>query len=98
MVRLMRSQANGWAAGCSPEIENIPSAQGFETLEGSTLGGDLASRGGTGGVEDRGTAEEGAPVTWETPDLLEVNSGYRRPRDPSPTRCPQVGAWAADKE
>jgi hypothetical protein len=27
-----------------------------------------------------------------------VNSGYRRPRDPSPTRCPQVDAWAADKE
>lgn len=61
------SQASGWAAGCSPEISHIPVAQGVSHSESSTLRGALASRGGTGGVIDCGTAEEDDPVTWETP-------------------------------
>ena len=40
---------------------------------------------GTGGVDDRGAAEEDGPVTWETP---EVHSGVRATEDrrPPPTR------------
>ncbi len=41
-----------------------------------------ASRRGTGGVDDCGTAEEDGPVTWETPDCPVGRSGRRRTGDP----------------
>ena len=41
-----------------------------------------ASRRGTGGVDDCGTAEEDGPVTWETPDRPVVGTGRRRTGDP----------------
>ena len=42
----------------------------------------MASRGGTGGVVDCGTAEEDGPVTWETPERPVGRSGQRRTGDP----------------
>ena len=42
----------------------------------------MASRRGTGGVDDCGTAEEDGPVTWETPDCPVGRSGRRRTGDP----------------
>jgi len=42
----------------------------------------VASRRGTGGVDDCGTAEEDGPVTWETPDRPVARSGLRRTGDP----------------
>ncbi len=67
---------------------NAASKASFRMLKGSpTLKAALpealkASRRGTGGVEDCGTAEEDGPVTWETPDCPVGRSGRRRTGDP----------------
>jgi hypothetical protein len=60
----------------------IPDAQGLGNLESSTPGGVRASRRGTGGVDDCGTAEEDGPVTWEAPVRPVGGSGRRRTGDP----------------
>jgi hypothetical protein len=60
----------------------IPDAQGLGNLESSIAGGARASRRGTGGVDDCGTAEEDGPVTWETPVCPAGGSGRRRTGDP----------------
>ena len=68
---------------------NAASKPSFRMLKGSpTLKAALpealkASRRGTGGVVDCGTAEEDGPVTWETPDCPVGRSGRRRTGDPS---------------
>lgn len=69
----------------APKFVNSLDAQGFNFPESSTSGGARASRRGTGGVDDRGAAEEDGPVTWETP---EVHLGIRATEDrrPPPTR------------
>jgi len=67
---------------------NAASKPSFRMLRGSpTLKAALpealkASRRGTGGVDDCGTAEEDGPVTWETPDCPVGRSGRRRTGDP----------------
>ena len=67
---------------CSPEML-IPDAQGLSNHESSIPGGAKeASRRGTGGVDDCGTAEEDGPVTWETPDRPVARSGLWRTGDP----------------
>ncbi len=81
--RLMRSQTSELGRRiCSPEML-IPDAQGLSNPESSIPGGAIeASRRGTGGVDDCGTAEEDGPVTWETPDRPVARSGRRRTGDP----------------
>jgi len=78
---LMRSQANGWAAGLQPRNVEGSGAQEFARSESSSLGGVWVSRRGTGGVADCGTAEEDDPVTWET---LAVPGKARRCGGPVP--------------
>ena len=78
----MRSQASDWAAGMQPRNGVLPDAQGLANPEGSTPQGDRASREGTGGVIDCGTAEEDDPVTWETPERPVGRTGQRRTGDP----------------
>ena len=79
----MRSQTSELGRRiCSLEML-IPDAQGLSNPESSIPGGAKeASRRGTGGVDDCGTAEEDGPVTWETPDRPVVRSGRRRTGDP----------------
>jgi hypothetical protein len=56
----------------------------------------MASRRGTGGVEDCGGFEEDHQVTWETLDLpWEERAGAPRP---TPTRRAPEGARLADAE
>jgi hypothetical protein len=66
MARLMRRQANDWATGNQPRNCGKPGAQGISKLERSSLGGARASRRGSSGAVECGTAEEDNPVTWET--------------------------------
>lgn len=80
MERLMRSQANDSAADGSPEISDFPGAQGVMCPESSSLGGDMASRRETGGVEDCGGIEEDHPVTRETHELPSTGCGTGDPR------------------
>jgi len=67
---------------------NAASKPSFRMLKGSTTlkaafpEALKASRRGTGGVVDCGTAEEDGPVTWETPDCPVGRSGRRRTGDP----------------
>jgi len=64
----MRSQASGWAAGMQPRNPSFRRLKGSPTLKAALPEALKASRRGTGGVVDCGTAEEDGPVTWETPD------------------------------
>ncbi len=63
----MRSQASELGRRNSSLEKLIPDVQGLSNPEDSIRVGAKASRRGTGGVDDCGTAEEDGPVTWETP-------------------------------
>ncbi len=78
----MRSQASGWAAGIAASKCSSRMLRGSATLKAASPEALRASRRGTGGVDDCGTAEEDGPVTWETPDRPIARSGLRRTGDP----------------
>ncbi len=78
----MRSQASGWAAGIAASKCSSRMLKGSATLKAALPEALWASRRGTGGVDDCGTAEEDGPVTWETPDRPVGGSGLRRTGDP----------------
>ena len=54
--------------------------KGSPTLKAASPEALKASRRGTGGVDDCGTAEEDGPVTWETPDRPIVETGLTENR------------------
>jgi hypothetical protein len=62
----------------APKFVESLDAQGLNSPESSTSGGARASQRGTGGVDDRGAAEEDGPVTWEAPG---VHLGIRATED-----------------
>ncbi len=78
----MRSQASGWAAGIAASKCSSRMLRGLATMKAASPEALEASRRGTGGVDDCGTAEEDGPVTWETPDRPVGGSGRRRTGDP----------------
>ncbi len=78
----MRSQTSGWAAGIAASKCSSRMLRGLATMKAASPEALKASRRGTGGVDDCGTAEEDGPVTWETPDRPVVGSGRRRTGDP----------------
>lgn len=97
----MRSQANGWAACVSSEIDQSRVLRGFpswkaalpEAIEGEP-------RGDPAGWLARGTLKEDGPVTWEAPDRPVGGSGRRRTGDPlrraAGGKRPAAGLVAAD--
>ena len=78
----MRSQASGWAAGIAASKCSSRMLRGLATLKAALPEALRASRRGTGGVDDCGTAEEDGPVTWETPERPVGGTGRRRTGDP----------------
>lgn len=64
---MKRSQANGWAAGVSPEMKPFPVLRVFSVLKAALSEAKWRVEGETGGVVGRGTFKEDDPVTRETP-------------------------------
>ncbi len=75
----MRSQANEWAAGFSPEILAFRLLRVFSNLKAASPRRRGRVKGETGGVIDCGTIEEDGPVTWEAPAVLWADPGNGAP-------------------
>ncbi len=95
-----RRHASVWAVGSSPEIYDIPGAQGVWQPESNIVRvaiGQESVR--PGGIYDHGTQEEDDPVTWET--LIHPGGKpetWRIRHFKTPTRCAYAVTRVADQE